>query len=78
MQHRLGREEKVVAALASAEGPATLDDLVRVVYADVDEARHPIARRSLWAHLRKLAQDGRATSSDVDDDAATWEIRTAP
>lgn len=76
--HRLAREEKVAAALAAADGPMTLDELVPVVYADVDEARFPIARRSLWAHLRKLAVDGRATSPDVDDDTATWEIRTAP
>lgn len=76
VRHRLAREEKVVAALAAAPAPATLDDLVPIVYADVDDARYPIARRSLWAHLRKLAQDGRASSSDVDDDGATWEIRT--
>jgi glyoxylase-like metal-dependent hydrolase (beta-lactamase superfamily II) len=76
--HRLAREEKVVAALAAAAGPATIDALVPAVYDDVDEARFPIARRSLWAHLRKLAIDGRATAADVDDDAAAWEIRTAP
>ena len=75
--HRRQREEKVAAALAAAGGPVTVDELVPVVYADVDEARFPIARRSLWAHLRKLAEDGRASSSDVDDDAATWESRSA-
>jgi glyoxylase-like metal-dependent hydrolase (beta-lactamase superfamily II) len=76
--HRLGREEKVAAALAAAGGPKTVDELVPLVYDDVDEARHWIAKRSLWAHLRKLAEDGRATSSDVDDETAgTWEIRTA-
>jgi glyoxylase-like metal-dependent hydrolase (beta-lactamase superfamily II) len=76
VRHRLEREAKVAAALAGAGGPVTVDQLVPVVYADVDEARYPIARRSLWAHLRKLAGDGRATSSDVDDDAATWQPRT--
>jgi len=77
VQHRLAREEKVVKALAAAPAPATLDELVPVVYADVDEARFPIARRSLWAHLRKLVEDGRATSTDVNDEASSWEIRTA-
>ena len=76
--HRLQREEKVASALDDADGPRTIDELVPLVYADVDEARHWIAKRSLWAHLRKLAQDGRATASDVDDEAGTWEIRTAP
>ncbi|MDQ3107909.1 MAG: MBL fold metallo-hydrolase [Actinomycetota bacterium] len=74
--HRLAREAKVADALAAA-GPTTVDALVPLVYADVDAARFPIARRSLWAHLRKLALDGRATSTDVDDDGATWEMRTA-
>ena len=76
VQHRLAREAKVVEALAAAAAPVTLDELVPVVYTDVDEARFPIARRSLWAHLRKLAQDGRAASSDVDDESASWELGT--
>jgi hypothetical protein len=43
------------------------------VYADVHEALYPVARRSLWAHLRKLADDGRATVDDPDDiDTARW------
>ncbi|HVF33369.1 MAG TPA: MBL fold metallo-hydrolase [Acidimicrobiales bacterium] len=76
--HRLRREEKVVAALADVDGPRTIDQLVPAVYADVDEGRHWIARRSLWAHLRKLAAEGRVSSSDVDDEAdGTWEIRSA-
>jgi glyoxylase-like metal-dependent hydrolase (beta-lactamase superfamily II) len=70
--HRLEREELVAKALAAA-GSATVDELIPVVYADVDEARHPVARRSLWAHLRKLADDGRARSSDRYDPGATWE-----
>jgi glyoxylase-like metal-dependent hydrolase (beta-lactamase superfamily II) len=69
--HRLGRGAKVAAALAGA-GTATLDELVGPVYDDVDPARHPIARRSLWAHLRALAADGRAAGDDPDDEATTW------
>jgi glyoxylase-like metal-dependent hydrolase (beta-lactamase superfamily II) len=73
VRHRLEREAKVVEALGAAGRPVTIDELVPAVYADVDEARYPIARRSLWAHLRKLVGDGRATASDPDDEAATWE-----
>lgn len=72
VRHRLEREAKVAEALGAAGGPVTIDELVPVVYADVDEARYPIARRSLWAHLRKLAGEGRAAGADVDDDATTW------
>jgi glyoxylase-like metal-dependent hydrolase (beta-lactamase superfamily II) len=69
--HRLLREDIVAAAL-SAHGPATTADLLPVVYSDVTEERHEMARHSLWAHLRKLAVDGAATASDVDDPDATW------
>jgi glyoxylase-like metal-dependent hydrolase (beta-lactamase superfamily II) len=69
--HRLGREAKVADALAAAR-TATVDDLVPLVYADVDEARHPVARFSLWAHLRKLGDEGRARAGDPDDIEAPW------
>jgi glyoxylase-like metal-dependent hydrolase (beta-lactamase superfamily II) len=55
--HRRERERQVLAAL-SARGPASIAEIVEDVYADVDPALHPIARRSVWAHLRKLADDG--------------------
>ena len=56
-----------------------VDELVPVVYADVHEALYPVARRSLWAHLRKLADDGRATVDDPDDiDAARWRPSPSP
>jgi len=57
--HRLAREAKVAAALARV-GRGTLDDLVPVAYEDVAVALHPVAKRSLLAHLQKLAVDGRA------------------
>lgn len=73
--HRLAREEAVAAALSAAPAPIAIDALVPSVYSDVSEALYPIARFSLWAHLRKLVDDGRATAVDVDDLATTWEIR---
>ncbi len=61
--HRLGREEKVVAAMRKL-GPATLDELVPAVYADVSPKLHPVAARSLSAHLGKLASERRASESE--------------
>ncbi len=58
--HRLKREQKVVDAL-SHKSAATLDELVALAYDDVSERLYPVARRSLHAHLIKLAADGRAT-----------------
>ena len=82
--HRLDREEVVATALART-GRATVDDLAATVYADVDPKLLPVARYSLWAHLRKLADDGTAIGppprvDQPDDDgpdlsglSGTWE-----
>ena len=61
--HRLRREAKVVSALQAAGVPAPIDAFLPSVYDDVPIGLHPVARRSLLAHLLKLAQDGRATVS---------------
>lgn len=61
--HRLKREQKVLAAFEK-KNPATLDDLLPLVYDDVPQGVHAVARRSLHAHLIKLQRDGRATETD--------------
>ena len=69
--HRLAREAAIVDALRRA-GRATVAELVAAVYTDVPEVLHPVARFSAWAHLRKLADEQRATSPDRDDMGAPW------
>ena len=54
--HRLRRQAKVLAAL-QASTAAPLDELLPLVYDDVPAALHPMARRSLLAHLLKLQAD---------------------
>ncbi len=73
--HRLAREASILSALA-ARGNAGIDDIVGDVYTDVAVELHPVARFSVWAHLRKLGDDGLAESDDADDVRATWAIRT--
>jgi glyoxylase-like metal-dependent hydrolase (beta-lactamase superfamily II)/8-oxo-dGTP pyrophosphatase MutT (NUDIX family) len=68
--HRLRREAKVAAALA-ALGPASPEQLLATVYADVPQQLHAVALRSLTAHLLKLRDDGAAIES-----AGAW--RPAP
>jgi glyoxylase-like metal-dependent hydrolase (beta-lactamase superfamily II)/8-oxo-dGTP pyrophosphatase MutT (NUDIX family) len=60
--HRVARENKVLASLA-AHGPATLERLVPHVYDDVPARMHPVASRSLLAHLLKLRDEGRANEA---------------
>ena len=67
--HRLKREEKVVRALAQ-KVQGTLDELVPLAYDDVSERLFPVARRSLHAHLIKLAREGRAI-----EEAESWRTR---
>ena len=65
IKHRLAREARVVQALRdlAAEAPVLMDELLPKVYADVPAGLHPVARRSLLAHLLKLQGDGLAVSA---------------
>ena len=56
--HRLRREAKVLEAVTELAGADT-DALLARVYDDVKPGLHPVARRSLTAHLQKLVADGR-------------------
>jgi glyoxylase-like metal-dependent hydrolase (beta-lactamase superfamily II) len=64
--HRLKREQKVLDAFRR-KNPATLDELVPLVYDDVAAKLHPVARRSLHAHLIKLARESR-----VREESGVW------
>ena len=52
-------------------GTARIDDLIPVVYADVDEERQAIARHSMHAHLIKLAADGKVTGKTL---TGKWSV----
>lgn len=67
--HRLKRERKVIDAFG-ARNPATLDDLLPLVYDDVPPRVHPVARRSLHAHLLKLRREGKAI-----EEGGRWALR---
>jgi flavorubredoxin len=64
--HRLEREAQVIALLRSRH-EAAISDLVADIYADVPVELHSWARLSVWAHLRKLADDGLARGDGLDD-----------
>jgi hypothetical protein len=36
-----------------------VEEVVKVVYREVDPALHPLAARSVQAHMEKLASEGR-------------------
>jgi glyoxylase-like metal-dependent hydrolase (beta-lactamase superfamily II) len=55
--HRRQRHEEVFGAIAS--GCRTAAEIVEVVYAAVDPSLHPLAARSVAAHLTLLSDEGR-------------------
>lgn len=72
VQHRLGREAKVVEKL-SAHTSIELLQLVPSVYDDVDASLHSFAKLSLLAHLIKLEQEQRAVSNG-EGDTQQWRM----
>jgi len=70
VDHRLKRESKVIRGLQQL-GRAPVDQLVKVVYDDVDTSLHKMAKLSLAAHLIKLRQEERARHHAADD---SWEM----
>ncbi len=61
LEHRLARERQVLTLLA--DRPRTVADLVAAIYREVPPALHPVAARSVLAHLLKLEAEGRARPS---------------
>ena len=49
-----------------ARGTATIDDLVEDIYVDVATELHPVAAKTVWAHLRKLADEGAVKGDRLD------------
>ena len=64
--HRLEREAQVLAALPTGRTGITIEKIVQQLYADVREELHPVAARTVWAHLRKLADEGKAKGKAFD------------
>ncbi|MGH9113119.1 MAG: MBL fold metallo-hydrolase [Acidimicrobiales bacterium] len=68
IEHRLSRERQVLTAVED-RGSATVTELVDEIYVDLAPELHPMARYSVWAHLRKLADDGLVKGDDLE---GTW------
>jgi glyoxylase-like metal-dependent hydrolase (beta-lactamase superfamily II) len=69
IEHRLERETQILDALR--EGPSRIPDLVTRIYAEVPEALHEWAARSVHAHLLKLKSEGKVSGRDVN---SAWKV----
>ena len=70
IDHRMAREQQVLAGLAGQD--RSIRELVAIIYSDVDPALHPVAARSVLAHLEKLEADGRVDRRDVAEER--WHL----
>jgi hypothetical protein len=57
LAHRLQRHEQVFEAIESGAG--TVPEIVEIVYAEVDSSLHPLAARSVQAHVTLLQDEER-------------------
>ena len=64
LAHRRQRHEQIYEAIRA--GAADPESILAVVYADVDQALHPLAMRSVQAHLTLLAEQGRIAFDGAD------------
>ncbi|HEX9412676.1 MAG TPA: MBL fold metallo-hydrolase, partial [Ktedonobacterales bacterium] len=71
--HREQREEQVLAGLRA--GATSILALVAAIYADVDPALHPVAARSVLAHLLKLEREGRVAREAMGTEEV-WRLVT--
>ena len=55
--HRMQRHGQIMDAVSG--GRTTIPEIVELVYRDVDSSLHPLAARSVAAHLELLAEEGR-------------------
>jgi glyoxylase-like metal-dependent hydrolase (beta-lactamase superfamily II) len=65
IEHRRAREKQVLDVLRT-RGTASIAEIVEDIYSDVAPELHPVAQRSVWAHLRKLADEGEAKGDRFD------------
>jgi glyoxylase-like metal-dependent hydrolase (beta-lactamase superfamily II) len=63
--HRLAREQQILD-LVTESGTTKIDDLVEVIYADINPDLHPVARKTVHAHLIKLGKEGKVKGRGID------------
>lgn len=64
IKHREERTRQILTRLKA--GDTTIDEIVKVLYVDVDEKLHPAAGRSVLAHLIALTDEGQVEAPPQD------------
>jgi len=64
IDHRLAREAQILGALG--QGLDKINDIVALLYKDVDKRLHPAAAHSVLSHMIHLRETGRVTAEGQD------------
>jgi glyoxylase-like metal-dependent hydrolase (beta-lactamase superfamily II) len=70
IEHRMQREQQIIAAMQALPSGSSIAAMVARIYVDVDPRLHPVAARSVEAHLLKLQDEGRVKHTEDD----TWVL----
>lgn len=73
LHHRAERERAVLEVLLSSSDPLYIAAIVERVYTDVPSEAHAVAAYSVWAHLEKLAREGRVHRVEGEGVASRWQ-----
>ena len=55
IEHRINREEQIIKAIKS--GNFKINEMVKIIYSDVDPGLHPAASMSTLAHLNRMIKN---------------------
>jgi glyoxylase-like metal-dependent hydrolase (beta-lactamase superfamily II) len=72
IDHRLERERQIVQTLG--DGPRTVPEMVKIIYAEVPEKLHVMAGKSVHSHLKKLVKDGRVAEEKLPAAVSRWRL----
>jgi len=73
LAHRLQRHQEILDAIV--DGARSVEEVLEVVYHEVDKSLHPLAERSVNAHLTLLIEEGRIA---LDQDAIVLVAPKSP
>lgn len=72
IDHRLEREQQIVNCLE--QGVTRIPDMVRLMYADIDEKMHNAAARSVLAAMLRLMDTGRVASDTTPSTSTEFRL----
>ena len=71
--HRKAREAQIIARLEA--GDRTITQMIPIMYAQTDKRLHPAAARSVFAHMKQMADEGRVQTNGTPSISGEYWLR---